>query len=248
MAVSPGSGLLRDVANGRDVNVESLTALKDRLVVSCQAYPGEPMQAPLIMAAVAESVVNGGAGGIRAQGLADIREVRRSVTVPLIGLIKSGLREVFITPTIEDCIAVSKAGADIVAFDGTSRPRPDGSSLSDCATVVHGLGKLVLADCGSMQDAEASIDAGADCLATTLAGYTGDRPRTHGPDLKLLQELVSISPIPVIAEGRVRTPTEALRCLELGAHAVVVGTAITHPTSIAQIFTRKMAIVQRGDT
>jgi N-acylglucosamine-6-phosphate 2-epimerase len=98
-----------------------------------------------------------------------------------------------------------------------------------------------MADCGSALDAKASLEAGADCLGTTLAGYTRDRPRTDGPDFALLSELVAMSDAPVLAEGRVGTPEEAVRCLEIGAFAVVVGTAITHPTSITSRFARAMA-------
>jgi len=87
-----------------------------------------------------------------------------------------------------------------------------------------------------LADATASIAAGADCIGTTLAGYTGTRPPTDGPDFDLLQQLVAMSPVPVLAEGRITTPDEAAQALRLGAHAVVVGSAITHPTSITRRF------------
>jgi N-acylglucosamine-6-phosphate 2-epimerase len=199
------------------------------------------MRDPAIMTAVAEAAVLGGAAGIRTQGLADIRSIRAATSVPLIGLVKVGTTGVFITPTVADCIAIVEAGADIVALDGTVRDRPDGSSLRDCFDAVHARGALVMADCGSALDAKASLEAGADCLGTTLAGYTRDRPRTDGPDFALLSELVAMSDAPVLAEGRVGTPEEAVRCLEIGAFAVVVGTAITHPTSITSRFARAMA-------
>jgi N-acylglucosamine-6-phosphate 2-epimerase len=223
------------------VNTDSLTLVKGGLVVSCQAYPGEPMQQPAVMAAVAQAVVRGGAVGVRAQGIDDIRLVRQFVDVPLIGLVKVGQDGVFITPTVADCVAVAEAGADVIALDGTTRPRPDGSSIKDCVDAVHAAGALVMADCGSLADAETSIAAGADCVGTTLAGYTGDRPRTDGPDLDLLAAMVSASSVPVIAEGRIGTPEDAVRCLELGAHAVAVGTAITHPTSITQRYVQALA-------
>jgi N-acylglucosamine-6-phosphate 2-epimerase len=199
------------------------------------------MRDPVIMTAVAKAAVLGGAAGIRAQGLEDIRSIRAATSVPLIGLVKVGSTGVFITPTVSDGVAVVEAGADIVALDGTVRDRPDGSSLKDCFDAVHALGALVMADCGSALDAKASLEAGADCLGTTLAGYTGDRPRTDGPDFALLSELVALSDVPVLAEGRVRSPEDGVRCLELGAFAIVVGTAITHPTSITSRFVRAMA-------
>lgn len=218
-----------------------LQALHGGLVVSCQAYPGEPMRNPLIMTAMAQAAVEGGAVGIRAQGLEDLRSIREAVDVPLIGLVKVGGEGVFITPTVADCVDVAQTGAEIVALDGTVRDRPDGSTLADCFDAIHANGALVMADCGSTEDAAASVAAGADVLGTTLSGYTGERPRTPGPDFAFLTELIGSSSIPVLAEGRIRTPDEAARCLELGAFAVVVGTAITHPTSITRRFARALA-------
>jgi N-acylglucosamine-6-phosphate 2-epimerase len=229
------------------VTSKVLQSLRRGLVVSCQAYPGEPMRHPFVMTAVAQAAVQGGAVGIRAQGLDDLKAIRDAVDVPLIGLVKVGADGVFITPTVADCVDVAGTGAEIVALDGTVRDRPDGSTLADCFDAVHASGALVMADCGSAADAAASVAAGADLLGTTLSGYTGERPRTQGPDFALLSELVASSDIPVLAEGRVRTPDEAAQCLKLGAFAVVVGTAITHPTSITRRFARAMADLESGD-
>lgn len=211
-------------------------ALHGGLVVSCQAYPGEPMRDSRVMTAVALAAVKGGAVGIRAQGLDDLAAMRPVLSVPIIGLVKVGHQGVFITPTVADCEAVARAGCELVALDGTVRPRPDGSTLKDSIDAIHALGALAMADCGSVEDAEASLSAGADVVGTTLSGYTGARARTPGPDFALLTEIVAISHRPVFAEGRVRTPADAARCLDLGAHTVVVGTAITHPTSITRAF------------
>ncbi|TCC32229.1 N-acetylmannosamine-6-phosphate 2-epimerase [Kribbella sindirgiensis] len=218
-----------------------LASLKGRLVVSCQAYPGEPMRSPTIMAAVAQAVVEGGAQGIRAQGIEDLKAIRPLVDVCLIGLVKRGSDGVFITPTVADALDCVTAGADIVAVDGTRRDRPDGQPLAATIAAVHAADALVMADCGSLDDALYSISVGADCVGTTLAGYTGARPVSRGPDLELLAELVAHVSVPVIAEGRVRNPDDALACLNAGAYAVVVGTAITHPTRIARTFADQLA-------
>lgn len=223
-----------------------IRGLAGRLIVSCQAYPGEPMRHPETMAQVAEAAVRGGAAAIRAQGLDDLRLIRARVDVPVIGLWKDGDQPVFITPTLRHARAVREAGADVVALDATRRPRPDGLTLAATIRALKGEGEvLVMGDCGSLADADAAIGAGVDLVGTTLAGYTGERPAGPGPDLDLVARIVARHPgVPVIAEGRYHTPDQARAALDAGAHAVVVGTAITHPTTITGWFDQAM----RGDS
>lgn len=214
-----------------------LEQLRHRLVVSVQAYPGEPMRDPDTMSRIAQAAVLGGAAGIRAQGLADIELIARTVTVPVIGLWKDGVDGVFITPTLRHAVAVADAGADVVALDGTRRPRPDGLTFARTLALLRDhTDARVMADCGSLDDAIAAADAGADIIGTTLAGYTGERPKSDGPDLELLDELVARVALPVMVEGRVHTPAQAAAALARGAYSVCVGTAITHPTTITSWF------------
>ena len=216
--------------------------LRGGLTVSCQAYPGEAMRDPRTMSQVARACVHGGAVAIRAQGLEDLSEIRAWVDVPLIGLVKAGDDPVFITPTLEHARAVARTGADVVAVDGTRRLRPDGRSLEEVIGAVHEEfpGVLVMADCGSLPDAVAAEHAGADIIGTTLAGYTGERLRTEGPDLDLVREVAATVRRPVVAEGRVHTPAQAAAVLAAGAYAVCVGTAITHPSTITSWFTHAL--------
>ena len=218
-----------------------LDALRGGLVVSCQAYPGEPMLDPNTMAQVAQAVVAGGAVGVRGKGLDDLRAMRPVVDVPIIGLVKVGDTGVYITPTLADCLEVAATGCEVVALDGTRRPRPDGLTLAE--TIVGLRAEypevLVMADCGSVDDAEAALAAGADILGTTLAGYTGERDTTDGPDWEVVDGVVALaaeSGTPVLVEGRVHTTAQAAEAVRRGAWAVVVGTAITHPTSITRWF------------
>lgn len=219
-----------------------LLALRGALIVSAQAYPGEPMRTPTTMAQVAASAVIGGAKAVRVQGIADIQFTRSAVEVPVIGLWKDGHEGVFITPTARHAIAVANAGAHIVAIDGTRRARPDGLSLKDTIGMVHEqTHALVMADCGSLADALNAVEAGADLIGTTLAGYSGERPKTEGPDLDLLAAIAAADlGVPLIAEGRIHTPAQARAALDAGAFAVVVGTAITHPASITGWFDAAM--------
>ncbi|UJP40748.1 N-acetylmannosamine-6-phosphate 2-epimerase [Cellulomonas palmilytica] len=215
-----------------------LETMRGGLVVSCQAYPGEPMRDPRTTLQVAQSVVRGGAVGVRVQGLEDVRAVAGVLGVPVVGLWKDGDDPVFITPTLEHALAVAEAGADVVALDGTRRPRPDGLSLRATIAALRERHPdvAVMADCGSLDDALAAQEAGADCVGTTLAGYTGERPRTDGPDLELVAQVVAACSVPVVVEGRVHTPAHAAQALALGASSVCVGTAITHPTTITSWF------------
>ncbi|WP_228479419.1 N-acetylmannosamine-6-phosphate 2-epimerase [Microbacterium atlanticum] len=218
-------------------NAESvLEHLRGGLIVSCQAYPGEPMRHPETMAQIARAAVVGGAVGVRLQGIADIRAAA-DLEVPIVGLWKDGDADVFITPTLEHAAAVAEAGANIVALDGTRRPRPDGLSLAETvARLRERHDVLVMADCGSVDDAIAAEAAGADLIGTTLAGYTPDRPKTAGPDLALIEQIASVCERPIVAEGRIHTPQDAAAARTAGAYAVCVGTAITHPATITTWF------------
>ena len=220
------------------LTAEGLEALRSQLIVSCQAYPGEPMRDPRTTGQVAASAVIGGAAAVRVQGLADVQFTRAAVEVPVIGLWKDGHDGVFITPTLRHALAVANAGAHVVAIDGTRRARPDGLSLAETIAGIHAESHaLVMADCGSFDDAAAADQGGADLLGTTLAGYSGERPKTDGPDLALLAEIASANlGKPLIAEGRIHTPAHARQALDAGAFAVVAGTAITHPASITGWF------------
>ncbi|WP_455122380.1 N-acetylmannosamine-6-phosphate 2-epimerase [Scardovia wiggsiae] len=211
--------------------------LKGGLIVSCQAYPGEPLRHPETMAQMALAAQTGGARAIRCQGLADISAIKGQVDIPVIGIWKEGHEGVFITPTLRHARCCIAAGADIVAIDATRRPRPDGLTYAQTVKALHEEGALVMADCGSFEDARQAADAGTDILSTTLAGYTGEREKTDGPDFELLHSMASAFPdTPVICEGRIHTPAQLAEVMETDAWAAVVGTAITHPTTITSWF------------
>ncbi|WP_460801937.1 N-acetylmannosamine-6-phosphate 2-epimerase [Microbacterium sp. GXF6406] len=220
---------------------DTLERLRGGLTVSCQAYPGEAMRDPNTMAQIAQAAIVGGASAIRVQGIADIRAVA-DLPVPIVGLWKDGEDDVFITPTLEHAIAVADAGADIVAIDGTRRPRPDGRTLAETIAGLRahfaetGRDALIMADCGSLEDAVMAEAAGADILGTTLSGYSGERPKTDGPDLELIGLIAEQCTKPICAEGRIHTPAHAGAAIDAGAFTVCVGTAITHPSTITSWF------------
>ncbi len=214
-----------------------LEGMRGGLIVSCQAYPGEPMRDPRTTTQVALSVVRGGAVAVRIESPDDVRSVAAQVEVPIVGLWKVGAEGVYITPTLDHALAIVDAGASIVAIDGTRRARPDGLTLARTIAELHErTTAMVMADCGTLTDAETAAEAGADVVSTTLSGYTSECRAGTGPDLDLVRQMVAAVDVPVVAEGRIRTPSEAAQALHAGAHAVCVGTAITHPASITRWF------------
>jgi N-acylglucosamine-6-phosphate 2-epimerase len=220
-----------------------LSRVRGQLIVSCQALPDEPLHGAHIMARMALAAQVGGAAGIRANSPEDVRAIRQVINLPLIGLYKDGDSGVYITPTIAHAVEVADAGADVVALDATHRPRPNGDTLAAQIAAIHRCGKLALADVSTLDEAIAAQEAGADLAAPTLSGYTDYSPKLDGPDYALIQQMVQALRIPVIAEGRIRTPHEARLALGYGAVAVVVGSAITRPQLITEQFVRGLTVV-----
>ena len=88
-----------------------------------------------------------------------------------------------------------------------------------------------MADCSTEEEGLLAAEFGADLVATTLSGYTEHTKHKldKGPDVDLLKGLVNKLKVPVVAEGRFNEPEDVSRALDLGAFAVVVGTALTAP-------------------
>ncbi len=208
------------------------------LVVSCQARADNPLHGPQFMAAMAQAAEQGGAVAIRANGGADIAAIRQVTRLPLIGLVKRWRdgEIVTITPDRQAAGEAAEAGADIVALDATLRPRNGPSPDALIGFIKDELRRPVLADIATEEDAEMAIAAGADYVATTLSGYTDGSTLGPDPDIDLVRRLSRRLPVPVLAEGRYRTPEEVGAAFAAGAHAVVVGTAITNPRDITRTF------------
>jgi N-acylglucosamine-6-phosphate 2-epimerase len=207
------------------------------IVVSCQAGPGNPLHGPGPMALMAEAAAAGGAAAIRANGALDVAAIRAAVDLPILGIDKIGNPGgVFITPHPDPAVALVAAGADVVALDGTLRRRPDGRSLREhVAEIRERIDVELMADVDSLEAGVAAREAGVDLVATTLSGYTGGEI-PEGPDVGLVVELVSVLDCPVVGEGRYWTVDHVKAGFEAGAHAIVVGTAITNPMAITRRF------------
>jgi N-acylglucosamine-6-phosphate 2-epimerase len=217
--------------------VRLLEGLRGGLIVSVQAWRGSALDDPAIVSAMARAAEAGGAVAVRIAGAQHLRAVRARVRVPIVGLIKREYPgfEPYITPTLDDVREVAAAGAAIIAFDATSRPRPDGSEPRDLVAQIHEDGRLALADCASPADAASAVAAGAEIVATTLCGYTPETAGRALPALDLVRELAKLRHF-TLCEGGVRSPADLRAALDAGADAVCVGSAITNVDYLVREF------------
>ena len=223
---------------------EIIEKLKGKLIVSCQALPGEPLyiENDTMMPLMAVAAKRAGAAGIRTNGERDVKEIKKTVDLPVIGLIKKEYEGFFqyITVTMKEIDTLVKAGADIIALDCTMRERGDGKTVNGFIKEIKEKYPdiILMADISTFEEGVNAEKAGVDMVGTTLSGYTPYSEKTDGPDVKLVEKLSKELDIPVIAEGKIHEPQQAKKMIELGAHAVVVGGAITRPLEIAQRFVK----------
>ena len=215
-----------------------LEALHGGVVVSCQAGPDSPLNHPTMIAALAASAARGGAAGFRVDGANNIAAVRAVSDLPIIGINKEphAGSDVFITPTYSSARVIAAAGSDLLAIDGTARPRPGGERFRDILAASHDeFGLPVMADIATVEEGLDALELGADVVATTLAGYTAYSTDKTQPAFDVLAEITRQGGR-VIVEGRLWTVEEVSRAFELGAFAVVIGSAITVPEFITRRF------------
>jgi N-acylglucosamine-6-phosphate 2-epimerase len=210
--------------------IENLKSkIQNGLIVSCQAPANSPLAKPEIIAAFAETAVQNGAVGVRIDSPENIRAVKKSVNVPVIGIYKiiSENSEVYITPTFDSAKQVAEAGADVIAIDATFRSRPNNENFAEIVEKIHNeLNLPVMADVATFAEGVEAEKIGCDFIGTTLSGYTNETKHIIEPDFELLSKLSNLS-TPIICEGRMRKPENVKTAFECGAFAVVVGNAIT---------------------
>lgn len=213
-------------------------SLKNKLIVSCQALPGDPLDHTDTLRRIAVSVLRGGAGGLRANGAEHVSAFRQETALPIIGISKHFANSSpLITPDFASARAIAQAGADIIGLDCTaSRPAFMEPWPELVSRIQSELGKPALADISTLDEALAAEQAGAAAVATTMFGYTPETAGNRSVDWALVEQLVKHLSIPVILEGHVREPEEARRAFHCGAFAVVIGAAITQPRSITARF------------
>jgi putative N-acetylmannosamine-6-phosphate epimerase len=232
------------VSQGSNASFNSpFERLRGHLIVSCQASEGDPLDDLDTLTRIATSVLRGGAGGLRAEGISRIAAFRAITQLPIIGIIKTydANEDVYITPDFASAKAISDAGADIIALDCTARRLTASEPWPELISRIHAeLSRPVLADIASLKDAQAAERAGADAVATTLYGYTAETANIRTPSWPLIQSLITHLTIPVLVEGHITDPPQARQALELGATAVIVGSAITRPETITIRFVQVM--------
>lgn len=225
-----------------------LKMIKGQLIVSCQALPNEPLylEEMSIMPLMAKAAILGGACGIRTNSYRDVSKIKETVSVPVIGLIKKKYENFpqHITVGMDEIDDLVEAKADIIALDCTLRERHDGLTINEFIAKIKNKypNILLMADISTLEEGINAYKAGVDFVGTTLSGYTPYTKNDPAPNFDLIKKLVESIPIPVIAEGRIHTPEQAKKMLELGAYAVVVGGAITRPLEITERFVKGMGL------
>lgn len=225
--------------------MDILEKLKNKVIVSLQAMPDEPLYNEVCINAMADSIINlGGAQVLRLAGERDIKNIKQKYKdIIVIGITKpdkipQNYKElVYITPTIKDCERVIKAGADIIAFDGTMRKRPNNETLDEIINFIKENNKLAMADVATFDEAKNASKLGADIISTTLSGYTVQTQNNPPvPDFELVQKIKQELNVFTILEGKIWEAKEAKQAFEVGADAVVIGSAITRPQLITKRF------------
>lgn len=218
--------------------LETLNKIKGGLVVSCQALEEEPLHSSFIMGRMAYAASLGGAVGIRANSVSDIKVMKATIDLPIIGIVKRDFDDssVRITPTIEEVESLIEIGVDMIATDATLRKRPNGVSLEDFFVPLREKypNQLFMADCATFEECENAKRLGFDVISTTLRGYTDDTKGFSIPDFDLLKKLVKELEMPVIAEGGIWSPEQLKQAMDCGVWSAVVGTAITRPMDITK--------------
>ena len=227
---------------------DKLESIKGKLIVSCQALESEPLHSSFIMGRMALAAKEGGACGIRANTIEDIKEIRKNVDLPIIGIIKAVYEnsEVYITPTMKEVDELISVSPEIIALDATERRRPDGLTINELFPLIRKKypNQKFMADCSTIKEAINANKLGFDFVGTTLVGYTDESKgdKIEANDFEIIREILKNVSKPVIAEGNIDVPKKAKRVIELGCYSVVVGGAITRPQLITKKFTDEMLL------
>ena len=222
---------------------EILDAIHGQMIISCQSVEGEPLyvEEKSIMHLMARAAKQAGTPAIRTSSIRDVIAIKEETGLPVIGLVKVQYPgyEGFITPTMKEVDDLVAVGSDIVALDCTLRKRGDGSTVNEFIAQIREKYPdiILMADISNYAEGINAWKCGVDIVGTTMSGYTAYTSSvSDGPDYELMERLARDINIPVIGEGRIHYPDQAVKALQTGAWAIVVGGAITRPLEIAMRF------------
>lgn len=221
---------------------EFFEAIKGKIIVSCQALPGEPLyvEEKSVMYLMARAGKMAGTPAIRTSSIRDVVAIKEETGLPVIGLVKVHYPgfDSFITPTMKEVDDLVAVESDVIALDCTLRQRGDGKTVNEFIAEVRQKypDAILMADISTYEEGVNAWKQGMDIVGTTMSGYTDYSPKLDEPDYELVRRLAETVSVPVIGEGKVHYPDQAVKVLEVGAHAVVVGGAITRPLEIASRF------------
>lgn len=229
-----------------------LESLKNGLIVSCQVQKDDPIYTDNMVVKMAEAAEWAGAVALRANTPEQIKAIKAVVNLPVIGLYKlwHDDTDVFITPTLDAAIQVWEAGAEIIALDCTAQRTHEKTIAWDLLAIVKKElpEAIIFADVSNYEEAKRAVEAGADIVAPTLYGYTKATASIELPDLREFARMCRDfgDDAYMMMEGHIYAPEDAIKCLYLGAHSVVVGSAITRPHLTAKRFTDLMSGYQNN--
>ena len=229
---------------------EFFDRIRGQMIISCQAVPGEPLyvEEKSIMYLMARAAKMAGSPAIRTSSIRDVIAIKEETGLPVIGLVKIQYPgyEGYITPTMKEVDELVEAGSDVVELDCTLRRRGDGTSVNDFIRDIREKYPdiILMADISNYEEGVNAWKCGVDIVGTTMSGYTDYTPKLDGPDYELMRRLAADLDIPVIGEGKIHTPVQAVAALDTGVWSIVVGGAITRPLEIAGRFMK--AIEERN--
>lgn len=219
---------------------------KPGIIVSCQAYDGEPMYSEdhSTMWRMAVAAKMGGAVGIRANIL-DLKSINEHCDLPLLAINKVHYDDCVAEYTntmkdVDELCALPFVKCIAMEVNDISRHKGELPLEEFVAEVKRKYPNIVIyADCSTYEEAIRAAKWGCDAVSSTDYGYYEGHRHRSLPGIQIVEDLVEAlkgTDIPVIAEGGVNSEEHIKKLVQAGAYNVVIGGAITRPQEQAARF------------